>query len=54
MTTKTARSPKTRKLALHKDALKDLAPAKTTAVKGGAPPLTKKCAAYVVSPTTGC
>jgi hypothetical protein len=53
--TKTARPPKSRKLALQKETLKDLAPANATTVKGGAPPITNKnCGVKVVSPTTGC
>jgi hypothetical protein len=52
--TKTARSPKTRKLALQKETLKDLAPANATKIKGGAPPLSRKCDAKELAPTTGC
>ena len=46
-------APKPRKLSLQKETLKDLAPVKATAIKGGAPPVTKKCDAKVL-PTTGC
>lgn len=46
-------APKPRKLALQKETLKDLAPENATTVKGGAPPLSKKCAAEV-APTTRC
>ena len=46
-------APKARKLSLQRETLKDLAPVKATAVKGGAPPATKKCDAKVLL-TTGC
>ena len=47
-------APKPRKLSLQKETLKDLAPVKATAVKGGAPPVTKIHCAAKVLPTTGC